>query len=90
MRSGGDDENTVSFRVVRMGAFNNYLALRRDNCYMGTSKNSKRINKLEFELRITSYELRSKKFRGHSPASMELFDVQWRAVRLAELTIRNS
>ena len=47
-------------------------------------------DKLEFELRVTSYELRSKKFRGHSPASMELFDVQWRAVRLAELTIRNS
>ena len=47
-------------------------------------------DKWEFELRITSYELRSKKFRGHSPASMELFDVQWRAVRLAELTIRNS
>ena len=48
------------------------------------------LDKWEFELRITSYELRSKKFRGHSPASMELFDVQWRAVRLAELTIRNS
>ena len=51
---------------------------------------SAEFDKLEFELRITSYELRSKKFRGHSPASMELFDVQWRAVRLAELTIRNS
>ena len=51
---------------------------------------STELDKWEFELRITSYELRSKKFRGHSPASMELFDEQWRAVRLAELTIRNS
>ena len=54
------------------------------------SNNSELINKWEFELRVTSYELRSKKFRGHSPASMELFDVQWRAVRLAELSLRTS
>ena len=36
----------------------------------------------EFELRMTSYELRSKKFRGRSPASGEL----WEAQRLAEGT----
>ena len=34
----------------------------------------------EFELRMTSYELRSEKFRRHSPASMELFDVQCRTI----------